>query len=59
MSDHALSQMHEVHISRSVLVFFEAEDVDIMDVVGRYGMFDLVVLEILEAFFIDLRLFEP
>ena len=51
--------MHEVHISRSVLVFFEAEDVDIMDVVGRYGMFDLVVLEILEAFFIDLRLFEP
>ena len=51
--------MHEVHISSSVLVFFEAEDVDIMDVVGRYGMFDLVVLEILEAFFIDLRLFEP
>ena len=50
--------MHEVHVSRAVLIFVEAEDVDVVDVVGSYGVLDLIVLKVLKSFLVDLCLFE-
>ena len=44
LGDHALSEVHEVDIRRTIVVFIEAEDVDIVYVMGGYGMLDLVVL---------------